>query len=103
MAGGLPIIITIEGEINANGSIKSGSGFTVSHEYTGVYIVEFDHAFFGPNIQITLTAKGLGEGLKTKLIEYNTAAFKYFTLKMEENSMDLRDIAVHFTAEGMKI
>jgi hypothetical protein len=38
----------VSGCVNANGTIHSGSGFSVVHAGTGFYVVTFDEAFAAP-------------------------------------------------------
>lgn len=37
--------MTISGVVNANGSIASGSGFSVTRQTTGQYVIDFTQAF----------------------------------------------------------
>lgn len=92
-------IITLRGTISADGQIKCGTGFTVTHLATGVYLIKFDIPFFmkNPEGQIKITATGKN----AKIVNLDLTSLRYFTIDYEPNKMVLKDYEVEFQAVGM--
>lgn len=95
-------LYTIEGTISADGKILSGDGFTVTHCYTGVYIVKFDHPFFYQAPEISIDISSFSAGANALVIDKNLKAFKCFTRQVEQDFMYLEDFEFNFSATGMK-
>jgi hypothetical protein len=98
----------IDGSIDANGKISKGIGFTVTHEYTGVYIVKFDDPFYfaPPTIQTLEVLNPFLEpyGYKAEIIgKVTTSQFKYFTYEIKDHDLIMKDIDLnYFYAWGFK-
>ena len=109
---------SIQGIINADGTIRSGTGFTVTHNYTGVYIIKFDDPFdsttfsgFSVKVRPSLDESeptktlirpmSLPRGDNAWVISGNEEGMKYFTFEVNPNELVMKDLAVEFFAYGL--
>ncbi len=110
---------SIQGVINADGTIRSGEGFTVTHDYIGVYIIRFlkpfdSTTFSGYTVKVkpdleeggkskkkTVQAANLSRGDNAWVILGNEEGMKYFTFEVKPNELEMKDIAVEFFAYGL--
>lgn len=98
----------IDGSIASDGTILKGTGFTVTHEHTGVYIVKFDTPFYfsPPSIARLEIINPFIEpyGYKVQIIgAVTTTHFKYFTYEIKDHDLVMKDIDLnYFYAWGYK-
>lgn len=91
----------IDGSIAADGTILDGTGFKVTHEATGVYIVKFDTPFYfsPPTIQTLVVDNPFFEpyGYKAEVVgTVTTRQFKFFTYEIKDHDLIMRDIPLEY-------
>jgi len=59
----------VRGTVNTNGTVGAGTGFTVSHTVTGIYVINFDTAFATPP---TVVASSIAQSRKIHVIQTQT-------------------------------
>lgn len=91
----------IDGSIAADGQVLEGTGFTVTHEHPGVYIVKFDDPFYfsPPQIASLEVLNPFIEpyGYKVEVVgNVTTSQFKYFTYEIKDHDLVMKDIALNY-------
>ena len=86
----------IRGQVNYNGTIAAGSGFTVSHLGTGVYVVTFQTAFASPPV---ITSTAINNSADTVTAQIGTMSATSFAVGTHDNGL-ASDQAFTFIAIG---
>jgi len=87
----------LRGVINSDGTINSGSGFTVSHTLTGVYTITYSTAFLNaPAVVCTYTSNSV-----QKSIGHDSELVGSITVHTYNSSATLENNAFSFVAIGV--
>ena len=91
----------ITGGVNANGSIAAGTGFTVNHSGTGIYVISFNTAYSSPpNIQVTLVTANTGSNAAVANLVTGWTGSSFTVRTIATGTGTLTDLEFTFLAQA---
>jgi hypothetical protein len=93
----------VRGVVNYDGTIISGSGFTVGHGSTGAYVIQFNQSFSDrPAVTVTLGRNSSNTFTPLFPIYYGVSPTEVDLYLLNSNGSFVTDVSFHFIAVGAR-